>query len=73
MSISNALSRIRSWVAEHEQRRALSSFTCGHCDRNAQCGRAPGNECIEKHEQISQGEGWRYRTRADHEPRYPYG
>lgn len=61
MGIRNTFERIGQWMAEREQARALKQFTCSHCDRSASCGRAPGTDCLEKLEQISAGDGWRYR------------
>lgn len=61
MSFTGAVAALRKWLAEREQARAVADFTCGHCARNSQCGREPSASCIEKHEQIAQGDGWRYR------------
>ncbi len=35
--------------------RPENRFTCGDCDRNAQCGRAPDVLCVTKAMQISRG------------------
>lgn len=75
MSLPNRLAArlgaIRQWLAERERERALSSFSCSHCDKNAQCGRAPSADCVEKHEQVARGDDWRYRH-AGTEPKLPY-
>ena len=60
MSIRDTIARISRWITEREQRRAVSEFTCSHCEHNASCGRAPSGECIDKLEQISRGDQWRY-------------
>ena len=71
MRIAETISAVRKWLAEREQARAMADFTCGNCARNAQCGRKPSAECVEKHEQIAQGDDWRYRPAAGRDP-YPY-
>lgn len=60
MSIGEAIAALRNWAAERAEARALAEFTCGHCARNAQCGREPSATCVEKHEQIARGDDWRY-------------
>ena len=72
MSISDRLGAIKKWLTERGRERALSSFSCGHCDRNAQCGREPSADCVEKHQQVSRGDDWRYRA-AGIDPKLPYG
>jgi hypothetical protein len=72
MSISDRMSIIKEWLAQRERERALSAFTCGHCSRQDQCGREPSADCIEKLEQISQGDDWRHRARAAAVARLPY-
>lgn len=32
------------------------AFTCGDCERNAQCGLPPHEDCLHRIEQISRGE-----------------
>lgn len=72
MGLTDRLSAIKEWLAERERARALESFTCAHCDRNAQCGRLPSADCIEKHEQVARGDDWRHRPRADATSKLPY-
>jgi len=43
-------------------------FTCGHCDRNAQCGLAPSQECVYRLMQIAE-----QRPRPGRWPVVPYG
>jgi hypothetical protein len=62
MGNSKRLGAIKQWLAERERERALSNFSCGHCDRNAQCGREPSADCVEKHDQVSRGGDWRHRA-----------
>ena len=69
MNFSAASAALNRWVTEREQRRALAEFTCAHCERNAQCGRAPGDDCIEKLAQIARGDEWRYRPSAHRDGR----
>ena len=69
--LSGRLGAIKQWLVDRERERALSTFTCGHCDRNAQCGREPSADCIEKLEQISRGDDWRYRQ-AGIDTKLPY-
>jgi hypothetical protein len=70
-SLSRRLSAIKQWLAERERERALSAFSCGHCDKNAQCGREPSADCVEKLEQVSRGDDWRYRA-AGTDSKLPY-
>lgn len=65
------LGAIKEWLAARERERALASFSCSHCDRNAQCGREPSADCLEKHAQISRGDDWRCRQ-AGRDLKLPY-
>jgi hypothetical protein len=62
MTISHRLGAIKQWLADRERERALSTFSCAHCEKNAQCGREPSADCVEKLEQVSRGDDWRHRT-----------
>ena len=61
MGNSRVFDRWDAWLAERRQRRALSEFSCAHCERNARCGRPPREDCIEKLDQIARDDAWRYR------------
>ena len=65
MAIGAVWKKWDRWFSKRREQRDLEDFSCGHCSRNASCGRAPGDDCIEKHNQISQGDDWRYRPVAD--------
>lgn len=64
MGTRTMISAFRQWLAECQQRRDLAEFTCGHCTHNAQCGRAPSDQCVEKLVQISGSDDWRRRPAA---------
>lgn len=69
--LGDRLGAIKQWLVDRERERALSTFSCGHCERNAQCGREPSADCVEKLAQVSRGDDWRNRA-ASTQPKLPY-
>lgn len=69
--MADRLGAIKQWLTDREREQALSTFSCGHCERNARCGREPSADCVEKLEQVSRGDDWRYRQ-AGIDMKLPY-
>lgn len=40
-------------LAAHSRSRPSSSFTCGDCERNAQCGLPPHDDCVDRAMQLA--------------------
>ena len=55
------LAAFKRWTSERELRRDIAEFSCAHCELNARCARASSEDCVEKLEQIAQGDQWRHR------------
>lgn len=61
MNSTNGLRHFFAAIGSHMARRSFSRFQCGDCDRNAQCGLAPHDDCIFRLMQIARD--------GDHPPR----